>query len=332
MNGFFRRPAALAAAAAAFLLSSFAAAAEPPRVAASIAPLHSLAAMVTAGVSEPYLLVRGGASPHSYALSPSDSRSLSEAALVVWVGEGLEGFLAKPLSTLARRARTLELSENETLTHYDRRTTGVWREDDGDPAHRHDHDHGHDRGHAHGSQGHEHHGRVDPHLWLHTRNAEAILLAISAALSDIDPANAAVYRANAAAGVERMRTLHDEIDAQLASVRDRPFIVFHDAWQYFEREFQLTAAGAIALDPERKPGARTLVAIRARIVEARVRCVFSEPQFSPSLVKTVIRETSARSATLDPLGADLDPGPDLYPQLMRNLAAGLSSCLRNPRG
>lgn len=329
MNGFFRRPAAFAGAVAAFVLSSFAAAAEPPRVAVSIAPLHSLAATVVAGVSEPYLLVRGGASPHSYALSPSDSRALSEASLVVWVGEGLEGFLAKPLSTLGGHARTLELSELEALAHYDRRASGAWREDDEEASGERAHGHTHDKA---GGEGHDHRGRVDPHLWLDTRNAAAIMVAISEALSGIDPANATVYRANAAAGGARMRTLHDEIDAQLEPVRDRPFIVFHDAWQYFEREFRLTAAGAIALAPERKPGARTLMTIRRRIAEAHVRCVFSEPQFSPSLVKTVIRETSARSATLDPLGADLDPGPDLYPQMMRNLAASLSSCLRNGRG
>ncbi|MEX2453964.1 MAG: zinc ABC transporter substrate-binding protein [Rhodospirillaceae bacterium] len=323
----FLRLLALAAGAVGFPAAP--AVAAPPLVVASIAPLHSLAAGVTEGVSVPYLLVRGGASPHSYSLTPSDARALSEAGLIVWVGESLEGFLDKPLATLGTRARTLELDALGTLDILSARDAGVWK--DGGDRERH-HGHGGHEGHG-GRDGHEDRSRaIDPHLWLSTRNAEAILAGMSAALSVIDPANAALYDGNATRMASRIAAARGEIAAMLAPVAGRPFIVFHDAWQYFEREFGLTAAGAISLSPERTPGARRLVEIRNRIVEAQVRCVFAEPQFSPALVETVIRETGARSATLDPLGADLAPGPNLYPVLIRNLARNLLSCLQDRKG
>lgn len=318
MRRFFRQR--LAAAALGLLAAGAApAAAAPPLVVVSVAPLHSLAASVTEGVSVPYLLVRGAASPHGYALTPSDSRALSEAGLIVWVGAGLEGFLKKPLATLGARAHTLELEELASIDRLPRRRGGAWDEGHvSGPA---------GRDAAHGKAGHDH-GADDPHLWLSTRNAEAILGEIAAALSRLDPGNRRLYAGNAGRATARIAALRSEIDTMLRPVRARPFIVFHDAWQYFEKEFALSGAGAISVSPDRKPGARRLVEIRRRIEEARVRCVFAEPQFSPALVDTVIRGTAARSAVLDPLGAGLVPGPGLYEALMRNLAAGLVSCLR----
>lgn len=313
----------LAAAIAFVPAAALPAVAAPPLVVASVAPLHSLAASVTEGVSHPYLLVRGAASPHGYALTPSDSRALSEAGLIVWVGPGLEGFLKKPLATLGSRAHTLELEDVASIDLLPRRRGGTWDEQHGRPGPTGDgaHDHG-----AHD------HGAHDPHLWLSTRNAETILGEIAAALSRLDPGNRRIYEGNSARAAARIAALRGEIDTMLRPVRARPFVVFHDAWQYFEKEFALNGAGAISISPDRKPGARRLVEIRRHIEEARVRCVFAEPQFSPALVETVIRGTAARSAVLDPLGADLVPGPGLYEGLMRKLAAGLVSCLQPRNG
>lgn len=320
MSAFFGRIGRVAAAAFVAAWASVPAPAEArsPRVVATVAPVHSLVAGVTAGVTTPYLLLRGGASPHSYSMAPSDSRALAEADLIVWVGEGLETFLRKPLASLAGRARVIELAEIEGITLLPRRDDGVWSEGAAGRGSGKGEAHGHDHGHS----------NADPHLWLDTGNAAKTLDAVAAALAALDLANASLYRANAASERARLAALSNGIAKTLLPVRSRPFVVFHDAWQYFEREFGLTAAGSIAVSPERAPGARRLAEIRERIRTAGVVCVFSEPQFPPSLVDTVVRGTAARRATLDPLGATLVPGPGLYAALMRGLADDLFSCLR----
>ena len=288
------------------------ASAVPPKVVATIAPLHSLAAMAMEGVGFPDLLLSGGETPHSYALRPSHSRMLASADIIIRIGDGFEGFLKKPLRSLARRATVMELESLTGLVTYpNRRPDG------------HDSDGHHDD--------HQNHGQgTDPHLWLHTGNAIRILRAISAALSKANPENTRVYQGNAARGAIRLRALKMEINRIVGPVRERPYFVFHDAWQYFDREFGLHGGGAIAISPERKPGARRLVETRDRIRTTGARCVFAEPQFPPALVKTVIRGTAARLAVLDPLGAGLVNGPGQYFQLMRNLANGIASCLKSP--
>lgn len=329
MSAFFARIGVVAAAAfvAAWVATAAPASARPPRVVVTVAPVHSLVSMVTAGATAPYLLLRGGASPHSYSMAPSDSRALAEADLIVWVGEGLETFLRKPLASLAGRARVIELAEVEGMTLLARRDGGVWSEGVAGRGPGKGEGHGHEDGHGHGHG----HGNTDPHLWLDTGNALKTVDAVAAALAGLDPENATLYRANAAAARTRLAALSNGIAETLLPVRSRPFVVFHDAWQYFDREFGLSAAGSIAVSPERAPGARRLAEIRDRIRSTGVVCVFSEPQFPPSLVDTVVRGTAARRATLDPLGAALVPGPGLYEDLMQGLAAGLLSCLRRDR-
>ena len=288
-----------------------------PRVVATIPPLQSLAALAMEGVGFPDVLLSGGETPHSFALRPSHSRMLSSADIIIRVGDGFEGFLEKPLRSLARRATILQLDSLAGLELYPYRPTDGHDDKNDDTRHEAGHGHGHDHG-----QG------IDPHLWLHTGNAIGILKAISVALSKADPENAPVYTGNAARGAIRLRALKLEIDRMMSPVRDRPYFVFHDAWQYFDREFGLRGGGAIAISPERKPGARRLAEVRERIRATGARCVFAEPQFPPALVETVIRGTAARLAVLDPLGAGLKNGSDQYFRLMRNLANGISSCLK----
>lgn len=289
-----------------------------PKVVATIPPLHSLAAMAMEGVGIPDLLLNGGETPHSFALRPSHSRMLASADIIIRIGDGLEGFLKKPLRSLARRATVLQLDALPGIVTFPNRKT------DG-----HD-DHGHHKGHDHGhGHKHGHETGIDPHLWLHTGNAIQILKAVSAALSKADPENTPVYQGNAARGAIRLRALKMEIDRTVNPVRERPYFVFHDAWQYFDREFDLRGGGAIAISPERKPGARRLAETRDRIRTTGARCVFAEPQFPPALVKTVIRGTAARLAVLDPLGAGLVTGPGMYFKLMQNLANGIATCLKS---
>jgi zinc transport system substrate-binding protein len=197
--------------------------------------------------------------------------------------------------------------------------------DDDDHAHDHDHDHD-DHAHDHGHHGHAH-GEMDGHLWLSPANARVIAGAIAAALGEIDAAHAETYAANAAGFALALDAVEAEIDAQLAPVRGRPFIVFHDAYHYFEQHFDITAAGAIHLSPEVQPGAARVAEIQERIASLDAVCVFAEPQFEPRIIGTVTEGSTARSGVLDPLGVAVTIGPDAYPALLRDLATSLADCL-----
>lgn len=306
-----------------------------PNVVASIKPIHSLAAGVMEGVETPALLVDGAASEHSYALRPSDARALSQADLVFWVGEGLETYLTAPIANLAGEAHVVELAEIEGIRLLERRTGGDWEAHDHDHGHEaaehvheedHEDHHDHDD-HDHAEEGDHHHAGYDAHLWLDTGNARRIVAAMVEALSEQDPENAPIYQANGDRLDGKLAALDRELAAALAPVKDVPYIVFHDAYQYFESHYGLAAAGSITVSPERQPGAQRLQEIRDKISGLDVRCVFSEPQFEPALVDTLREGTAARTGELDPLGADLSNGPGLYFELMRNLAGSLKSCL-----
>lgn len=300
--------------------------ADAPKVVVSIKPIHSLVAAVMRGVGDPVLLVRGGASPHSYTMKPSDAKALSAADLVVWVGPELEGFLEKPLKANAPKATRLTLMEQTGLTLLQTREGGAWEA----------HDHGHEeRGHKdHDHKGHDHaadhdddHDELNSHIWLDPANARTIVTATADALAARDPADAEAYRTNADRTLQAIDALDAELKAALAPLKDKPFVVFHDAYQYFEARYDLSAVGSITVSPDRRPSAKRLSAIRAKIAGLNAACVFAEPQFEPTLVRTVVEGTKARTGVLDPEGADLPEGEALYPTLMRNLAASLRGCL-----
>lgn len=283
-----------------------AAAASPPRVVASIPPIHSLVAAVMAGVGAPTLLVRGGASPHGYAMAPSDAAAIQEADALFWVGPQLETFLGRPLAS-RRDLRLVTLIELPGLTLHATREGGVF---DG-------------HGHREASEG----ASVEPHIWLDPHNAKAIVAAAVRTLGDIDPANAGTYAANGGRLAARLDALDRELAAVLAPVQEIPFVVFHDAYQYIERRYDLAVAAAITVAPDRMPGARRLREVQDRIRAAGAACVFAEPQFEPDVIRTVIEGTSARVGTLDPLGTALEPGRDLYFAMMHALAGSLLRCL-----
>jgi zinc transport system substrate-binding protein len=301
---------------ATFCLTAGPAAAAAPKVVASIKPVHSLVSGVMRGLGAPVLLVSGGGSPHGYSLRPSEARALSEADLVFWIGSGFEAFLVRPLAALAgRRARVIALAEAQGVRLLEARRGGAW--DAQEEAAAHDGE----------VAGHGASGSADLHIWLDPRNAIAIVRAAVTALARADPENASRYRRNGASSIAQIEALDGEIAKTLAPVRERPYVVFHDAYQYFERRYGLHTAGAIAVNPEQPPGARRLSGIRAKIAALGVVCVFTEPQFRPALVDTVIAGSAARSAVLDPLGAALPAGPEAYFALMRGLAASLVGCL-----
>jgi zinc transport system substrate-binding protein len=299
-------------------------AADPVKVVASVKPIHSLVAGVMKGVAEPSLLVKGAASPHSFNLRPSDARALNQADLVFWVGEDLETFLTKPIQSLAGKSHPVALMEESGLTLLPTREGGAWEkhEDHGQEDHGPD-DHGHED-HAHEDE----HGTHDAHVWLDVDNARKMVATIAGKLSERDSANAARYQANAASLTERLTALDAELKTTLAPVKDRPFVVFHDAYHYLEDRYGLNAVGAITVSPDQRPSAQRLSQLRSKISSLNAACVFAEPQFEPTLVATVVEKTAAKRGTLDPLGAALDDGPELYFTLMRGMAASLVSCLK----
>jgi zinc transport system substrate-binding protein len=278
------------------------------------------------GAGRPHLIVAGGATPHAYSLKPSDAAALENADVVVWVGEGLETFLAASITALARDAAVVELAEVPGLTRLPYRAGGTWEdhghEEEQAEAAPHDEGHADDDGHEHG------HGEIDMHLWLDPDNAKAMAAAVAAALSRADPDNAGLYAANQRALADRLDRLAAEIEQDLAPVKDKPFVVFHDAFQYYDTRFGLNNVGSVTVDPERKPGAARLKAIRRQITELAARCVFAEPQFEPRLLEVVTEGSGAEVGLLDPLGAELPDGPALYFELMRSNTAALKACLQ----
>jgi len=314
---------------AAFLGLAAPAAAEVPKVVATIKPIHALVASVMGELGTPGLIVRGGASPHTYSLRPSDASALGAADVVFWTGHGLELFLEDSLGTLAPQAAVVALSENPAITLLPVREGGAFEAHaHGDEVHE-GHDHGDDHeGHDHGDHDHAHeHEAGDMHFWLDPANAAAMLANIADTLAAADPEHAATYAANAAAAAEELTALTARVEAVLAPVKAKPFVVFHDAYQYFERRFGLSVVGSITVTPDTMPGASRIAEIRARLIEANAACVFAEPQFEPAIVNTIVEGTPARTGVLDPEGASLAEGPGLYAELVEGLAQGLADCL-----
>lgn len=336
------------------VLTGTAALADVPKVAVDIAPVHSLVARVMLGVGAPDLIVKPGASPHEYSLRPSEARALQDADLVFMVGGDLTPWLEKAVETLAEGAQVTELMHAEETKLLDLREGALFEahsHDDHDADDDHDHethgDHGEEE-HAHsdheeheeyadhddhGHDDHDHddhddhgHGAHDAHVWLSHENAKGWLNLIAARLSAADPENAGAYYANAAAGQAELEGLGAEITATLAPVKGMKFIVFHDAYQYFEDAFDFSASGAISLSDASEPGPARIAEIQARIKDEGIDCVLSEPQFNPGLVAAVLGGLEAGVGVSDPLGASLAPGPDLYPQLLKSLAETLATC------
>ncbi len=293
----------------AFALSTALAQADVPQVVTSIKPLHSLVAQVMDGVGEPVLLVDAG-SPHGYQLTPANVRAISEADILIWVSDDLEPFMAKTAKKAGSSAQPLIWQELPKVELLESREGGLWT--DADDEHAHDeHAHGHD----------------NPHLWLSTDNAAVLIKAVSEQLQQRDAQNQTRYADNAEKALANLTAIKQGLSAQLAPVQNIPYMVFHDAYPYFEHEFDLHPLGVVRVDPEHEPGLKDIAAIRAQLQQGGVVCLFSEPQFPSTLVSKLISGTSVKSGVLDPIGAELPPGGALYGQLLENLGENLNECL-----
>ncbi|MGB1329702.1 MAG: zinc ABC transporter substrate-binding protein, partial [Candidatus Puniceispirillaceae bacterium] len=280
----------------------------------------SLVSSVMQGVGSPTVIIDGAGSPHTYSLKPSQAKQLQDADLVFWMGDELEPFLRGPIQNIAKNAKSIKLIEARGLKKIKFREGGMFDEHDDHDDHEHD-KHAKDDHDDHG------HGEYDPHVWLDPINAKAIVHEIEEALVKADPKNAKEYKANADRIAGELDQLVKELRAQFQPVQQKGFIVFHDAYQYFEQRFGVSAIGSITVSPEVMPGAERVSELRNKIRGLKATCIFSEPQFEPKLVRTLVEGTGARAGVLDPLGASLTKGPNLYFQLVREMARSLKECL-----
>ncbi|MDB4251679.1 zinc ABC transporter substrate-binding protein [Amylibacter sp.] len=299
--------------------------ADVPNVAADIAPVHSLVSRVMEGVGAPKLVIKSGASPHDYRLRPSEAKALQDADLVFWMGEELTPWMNGALETLASKASITTLLDQEGVTLHDFRESALFEAHDHDEDKDHkDHD---DHDDHDDDKDHKDHDDHDPHAWLSPENAKLWLNIIASKLSVADPQNAASYFMNAAAGQAEMEEMIVEVNVMLKPVQGGKFVVFHDAYQYFENDFDFYASGAISLGDSSDPSPARIQKVQKRIRDEGIQCVLAEPQFNEGLVVTVMEGSEATASVIDPLGAELNTGPNLYTQLIKNMAKTLRDCL-----
>ena len=292
-------------------------------VVTSIKPLHSLTSYIMEGVGEPELIIDGVASPHNFQIKPSHAKMLQNADLVIWIGEDLESFLPTALKSIPKDAVVFELLDQSGLKKLKFREKNIFEghDDHGHDEHakkEDDHDdHGHDD-HGHG------HGSFDPHIWLDPANAKVIVKKITNQLSKIDKDNASKYKANSKKVIKDLDGLIKEVKNEIN--KDASFVVFHDAYQYFEKRFGLSVIGALTVNPDVMPGAEQLSEIREVIEHEKAKCIFSEPQFNPNIINSIASDTGVKTGVLDPLGANIDKGKNMYFDLIKDMSNSLMGC------
>ncbi|UTW00473.1 zinc ABC transporter substrate-binding protein ZnuA [Marinomonas rhizomae] len=311
-----------------------------PVIVTSIKPVSMVVAAIAGDKAEIQQIVSSTASPHDFALRPSDLRKIVNADTVVWVGESLERFLEKPLENAGKEDSSIEWLALDGMALHNFAKEHHHDEDEAEDDHHHDHEahddhehegHGdHDEHEEHDEhEGHEghHHDGVDPHVWLSPDNAKVLAKAVTARLVSLDSANAEYYKGNLASFEKGLTAKDAEIRKALNKVNKVPYIVFHDGYSYFEQHYGLSHAGEITVSPERKPGAKKVAEIRHEIQENKVQCVFSEPQFSPAIVKTLLEGSDVKTAPLDPLGGKVKMGSNAYFSFLDSLSGQFLSCL-----
>ncbi|MDA9556162.1 zinc ABC transporter substrate-binding protein [Vibrio sp.] len=269
-------------------------------VVSSLKPIEMIVHEITGNKATNDVIVSNQASPHDFALKPSDITKIKQADAVIWYGEELEPFLEKPLS---QRDNVLTISHLKTVDFI--------KFQEGEH---------HDDGHNHGN--------TDPHFWLGNQPTQQVASEVAQFLSNMDPNNAQEYQANLANFIQRLSEQKIKNTKQLDAVKDHGYYVFHDAYQYFERDYTLNKLGHFTVSPERKPGAKTLIYIKNKLVSGDVKCVFTEPQFKPAIVKSVVSGTNVTIGQLDPLASEFKAEKGSYFSYIDSIADSLSTCLR----
>ena len=323
---------------------SFSAKAEV-NVVTTIKPLHSLVSSVMKNIGEPSLIIEGTNNPHTFVFKPSHAKMIEEADIIFWIGEDLEAFMEKPLDSLAEKAQVISFMELSSIEKLKFREKNIFddhdghedehegHEDEDDHGHKDDdHDDDHD-GHEDEHEGHDDdhndahahaHGEFDAHIWLDPVNAKKMVLEIAHELSDLDPNNKVKYENNANATIKSLDELVDSNKKILS--KDISYVVFHDAYQYFEKRFGVIPAGALTLNPDVLPGAKQIADIQDVINDKGIKCIFSEPQYNPKIIETIGNDMKISTGVMDPLGAYIDAGPSMYSDLINGIANSIKDC------
>ena len=312
-------------------------ASETTGVVSTIQPINSLVNAVIGNTGKTTLLIPTEVSPHEYKLKPSDTKILQNANIIFFVSEHLETSVTKIFENLPKNIKTINLMEDIGIKRLAIRDNETWK--------RHDHNHGHGdhddhekHEKKHDNHDHDNHAKKhddhndhekedDVHIWLNPDNAVKIIKKINKELSLFFPENAKTYDQNANQMIKKINQLKVELKNELSGIKDKPYVVFHDAYQYFETSFGLNAVGSVALEGDIASSPKQISFIKDKIVKLKASCVFQEPQFDSKLVKIVVEGTNAKIGTLDPLGVNVKSGENFYLQLLKNMAKSLKDCL-----
>ena len=312
-------------------------ASETKGVVTTIQPINSLVSAVIGNTGKTISLIPAEVSPHEYKLKPSDTKKLQNANIIFFVSDHLESSVTKVFKNLPKNIKIINLMEDAGIKHLAIRDNEAWERHDHHHGHgdhddhdkhakKHD-DHDHDK-HAKKHDDHDDHEKEDDvHIWLSPDNAVKIIKKINKELSLYFPENVETYDKNANQMIKEINQLKVELKKELSGIKDKPYIVFHDAYQYFETSFGLNAAGSVALEGDIASSPKQISIIKDKIVKLKASCVFQEPQFDSKLVKIVVEGTNAQIGTLDPLGVNIKSGENFYLQLLKNMAKSLKDCL-----
>ena len=319
-------------------------AAETKGVITTIQPINALVNAVIGNTGKTISIVPADMTPHNFKLKPSDAKKLQDANLIFYVSDQLESNIVKFFENLPKKVITVNIMEETGITHLPIRDNEAWERHDHNDHDNHskkhddhdDHDkHGkkhddHDDHDKHGKKHDDHDDhqvKEDVHIWLSPDNAIKIVNKVNEELSLFFPENKKIYNDNSSKFIKKINNLKKELTKDLAPIKDKPFIVFHDAYQYFEKTFGLNAVGSVALEGGVASSPKQISFIKDKIIKSNASCVFQEPQFDSKLVKIVVEGTNTQIGTLDPLGVDIKTTSDFYLQLLKNMSKSLKECL-----
>ena len=309
-------------------------ASETKGVITTIKPIESLVNAVIGDTGKTVSLIPPEISPHEFRLKPSDVRILQNSNIVFYISSHLETGIVKMFKNLPKNIKTINLMEETGIDHLSIRDNEAWELHDHDDHEKHDaKDEKHDDHDKHDAKDEKHDdhdkhdAKDDIHIWLDPDNAIKIVRKINKELSLFFPKNAMTYNDNSSKFINELESLKIELKKELLPIKDKPYIVFHDAYQYFERAFELNAIGSIALENDVASSPKQISFIKDKILKSQATCVFQEPQFDSKLVKTVVEGTKVRIGTLDPIGVNILEKENFYLQLLRNMSKSLKKCL-----
>ena len=297
---------------------------ETTGVISTIQPINSLVSAVIGNTGKSITIIPSEQSPHDFKLKPSDVKVLQNGNIIFYVSNHLESSVTKVFKNLPKNIKLINLMEESGINHLAIRDNDAWE--------RHDH-HGHDDHDDHDKHGKKHddqddHEKEDDvHIWLSPDNAIKIVQKVNKVLSLYFPENSKIYNDNTTKFIDKIRNLKMELIKELSPIKNKPYIVFHDAYQYFEKTFELNAVGSIALEGDIASSPKQISFIKDKIIKSKASCVFQEPQFDSKLVKIVLEGTNAKTGTLDPHGVNITGNKDFYLQLLKNMAKSLKECL-----